>query len=71
MKNLENAILKVEGMSCGHCEKRVAQALMKLKGVRSASASAKDGEVKISYNSDKVSLEKMKEAILDSGYTPM
>ena len=40
-------LLKVEGMSCSHCENRVVKYVTGMDGVSSAVASAKDGTVTV------------------------
>ncbi|MCT4634375.1 MAG: cation transporter [Firmicutes bacterium] len=60
-----STVLKVEGMSCGHCENRVKNALEEL-GVEIIKVSASEDMVEI--NEKGVSLDKIKEAIEDVGY---
>ncbi len=55
--------IKVEGMSCQHCVKRVDNALKDVEGVVSAKVSL--GEVIVEGN---VSQETLKEIIEDAGY---
>ena len=55
--------VKIEGMSCQHCVKRVDNALKDLEGVISAKVSV--GEAVIDGN---VSEELVKETIEDAGY---
>ncbi|WP_040214789.1 heavy-metal-associated domain-containing protein [Clostridium polynesiense] len=57
------AKLIISGMSCGHCVKRVDNALKSLEGINSAEVSV--GEAVIEGN---VSIEQVKEAIDDAGY---
>jgi copper chaperone CopZ len=45
----ETQTLTVEGMTCGHCEKRVEQAVGQLAGVRKVKASHTGRSVEISY----------------------
>lgn len=71
MGKMESISMKVTGMSCAHCEKRVSTALLRLNGVKEASASAKEEEVKVTFDTDKAGIEQICEAILDCGYTPV
>ena len=64
---MENIILKVTGMSCAHCERAVTNALEDI-GVASVTASAKDNEVVVSFDPDKVSAEDIKNEIVEAGY---
>jgi copper chaperone len=71
MSKMESVSLKVTGMSCAHCEKRVSAAILKLPGVQSASASAKDAKVDVAFDAGKTGIVQIKEAISESGYTPI
>lgn len=57
--------VKIEGMSCGHCKMRVEKALNALEGVESAEVNLAEKSAEIKGN---VSLEKVAEAISDTGY---
>lgn len=58
--------LKVEGMTCGHCEKAVKGALEELQGVEKVDVHLDSGNVEVSHSG--VQEEKMKEAIEEQGY---
>lgn len=59
-------IIKIEGMSCGHCEGRVKIALEELGiDVIRVNASEKMAEIN---NINNVEIEKIKESIIDIGY---
>lgn len=60
--------LVIEGMMCPHCEARVKKALEKLDGVEKAVASFSDGSAAVTLSLD-VSLEKMKAAVEEAGYS--
>ncbi|MCL2557356.1 MAG: cation transporter [Treponema sp.] len=64
---MEKTSLKVGGMSCGHCEKAVVNALEDA-GVPGAVASAKEGRVNFEYDPGAVSLDDLKKAIVEAGY---
>ena len=61
MKEIE---LKIEGMTCEGCEKRIQNVLMDIDGVENAKASHIDKNVKITLNKD-VDINILKEAIED------
>ncbi|OEF99222.1 hypothetical protein BHF71_09530 [Vulcanibacillus modesticaldus] len=61
-------VIRVEGMTCGHCKMSVEGALKKLDGVASAVVSLEDKNVTVVFDENKVSFEQMKEAIEDQGY---
>ncbi|WP_029192712.1 cation transporter [Paenibacillus harenae] len=63
---MANTVLKVEGMTCGHCVSSVEKA------VKNAGASGKvdlaSKKVTVDYDETKVSLDAVKAAIEDQGY---
>ncbi|WP_028987956.1 cation transporter [Thermicanus aegyptius] len=63
---MQKVTLKVEGMSCGHCVNAVENALKQV-GAK-GSVDLANGTVTIEYDENKVSLEKLKQAIEDQGY---
>ena len=65
---MENVILNVSGMSCGHCVKAVEGSVGELAGVESVNVELEAGKVKVAYNPEKVKLETIKETIDDQGY---
>lgn len=64
----KTVIIEVEGMTCKGCASHIDETLKKLKGVISAEASYKDKNVKVVYNPNQITLEKIKKAINDIGY---
>ena len=58
-------------MTCDACETHIEVPLRKLEGVISADANYKDHNVTIVYDSAQITLEKIKEAILATGYELM
>ncbi|MBQ0140772.1 MAG: heavy-metal-associated domain-containing protein [Kurthia sp.] len=65
----EKIQLKVEGMSCGHCVKAVENGVGELNGVDSVNVTLADGLVDISYDANLVSVDAIKEQIVEEGYT--
>ena len=57
----------VEGMSCGHCVKRIENALKELEEVESVLVSLEDKKAEIVLK-EQVSDDKLKEVIEDAGY---
>lgn len=66
---IESASLTVTGMKCGGCETNVTTKLKTLEGVKSATASSKNKEVKVEFDAKKTSLKAIVQAITDIGYT--
>lgn len=62
----EGVTIRVEGMTCSHCEANVKKNLEALKGVRSVVANNQTNSVKIS--GDKFELNKIEETINSLGY---
>ncbi|PKH10342.1 copper chaperone CopZ [Planomicrobium sp. MB-3u-38] len=61
-------ILKVQGMSCGHCVSAVETGVGELEGVSSVTVDLKKGEVAVDYDTGKISLNEIQEAIEEQGY---
>jgi len=66
---MEKITLRVEGMSCGHCEAAVQNALRKLPGVGQATASHKKKEAVVEFDPALVSGARLAEAITEAGYS--
>ena len=66
---MEKSILKVEGMSCGHCVKAVSDALTELPGVENVEVDLKQATVSFAFEPADTPLEKVKSAITEAGYT--
>jgi len=65
---MEKTILNVEGMSCSHCENAIKKAVGELQGVNSVLVDLKEKTVTVEYDSGKLSLDDIKNAIEDQGY---
>ena len=63
-----DVVIKVNGMSRGHCEKAIKEAIEYFEGVKHIEVNLDKSEVKIDYNQDNVSLEEICDAIEDQGY---
>ncbi|NNV05085.1 MULTISPECIES: copper chaperone CopZ [Geobacillus] len=60
--------LQVQGMTCGHCQAAVTNALQALDGVSRVEVHLQEGTVDVEYDETKISVEKLKEAIEEQGY---
>ncbi|WP_226085193.1 copper chaperone CopZ [Mesobacillus sp. S13] len=65
---MEKTTLNVSGMTCGHCEKAVKNALMGVDGVSSVVVSLSEGKAEVEYDASKAEVSKMKSAVEDQGY---
>ncbi len=61
--------IEVHGMTCGHCQKSVADAISSLEGVESVDVDLESQSATVSFDSQKVSLEDIKAAIRKAGYS--
>ena len=65
---MEDVIIKIKGMTCEHCQKRVHDAITSLDGVTSASVDLEAGQATVSYDASKVDLEQIKQVVRDTDY---
>ena len=66
---IESVSLTVTGMKCGGCEANVTSKLKAIDGVLSVSASNKDNEVNVEFDTEKTGLEVIADIIVDAGFT--
>lgn len=59
----------VEGMSCGHCKNAVEKAVKALDGVSFAEVDLSAKQLTVEFDDDAVSMEQIKAAIEEEGYT--
>lgn len=60
--------LKIEGMHCEGCSKRLTKVLNNIEGVEEAEVSLEDKNAIIIYDEQKIGLDELKEYIEDSGF---
>jgi len=60
--------LKVQGMSCAECSKKVSTALLKIDGVKSADVSHTGKKAAVDFDATKVSRKDLEAAIEKAGY---
>jgi copper chaperone len=61
--------IKIEGMSCGHCEMAVRKELSRLDDVKVKTV--KIGEAVVEYDETKTDEQKIYNAIEEAGYKPV
>lgn len=66
---MEKAQLSIQGMTCGHCQMTVTKALKSVPGVADAQVDLQAGRALVTYDGSKASVEKLKAAVADAGYT--
>ena len=60
-------VLKIEGMSCGHCVRAVTEALTSVAGVESANVDLKSGVAKVQHAPETKPSE-LAAAVVEEGY---
>jgi copper chaperone CopZ len=60
--------LKVAGMTCGHCQKRVETALSQVPGVFAAVVDLHHGLAEVDYDDDTATIEELTAAVTQAGY---
>ena len=65
---METITLRVEGMSCGHCEIAVKDAVRSLPGIKKVKASRRKKEATVKYDPSQVTVEQIGKAIQEAGY---
>ena len=64
---MEKTILKIEGMHCSGCSTRLERVLNGIEGV-SAKVSLENKNANVEYDTQKVTLDQISEAIEDAGF---
>jgi len=65
---MQKTVLNVPGISCGHCEKAIKGAVNGIPEVKKVKVDIKKKTVFLEYDNDKISIDKIKNAIEDAGY---
>jgi copper chaperone len=66
---MDNQSLKVEGMSCQHCVRAVQGAVGALAGVDTVEVSLEKKLVTVAFDPSRVTIQAIKAAIEEQGYT--
>ena len=64
-------LVKIDGMTCESCEHALAGAAAKMKGVKSITASAEDGNAVVEYDLVKTDIDSVMKEIRKTGYRPV
>ncbi|NPV92828.1 MAG: heavy-metal-associated domain-containing protein [Firmicutes bacterium] len=65
---MEQTVLRVKGMTCGHCKMAVENSLKKISGVKDAVVDLKEATVKVAYEAGPVTRQNLVDAVNDAGY---
>lgn len=66
--NLKTLTIVVSGMSCRHCKKAVEEAVKKLAGVNDAKVDLESSLLTVTFDSRKLGLTELQNAIIGAGY---
>lgn len=66
---MEKIVLLVDGMSCGHCEIAIQDAVRKLPGIKKVKANKRKKEVAVEFDTASIAQEQIVDAINGTGYT--
>jgi copper chaperone CopZ len=67
----EQIEIDIHGMTCGFCVDSLQRNLGKLPDVESAEVSLKLKKIRVKTHGEKVDIERIKQTILDTGFTPV
>ncbi|WP_026674181.1 copper chaperone CopZ [Alkalihalobacterium bogoriense] len=65
---MSKAVIKVEGMSCGHCVATVEGGLAKINGIERALVNLENKEVTVEFDESKVKIPDIESNIEELGY---
>lgn len=65
---MEKLVLKVEGMSCSHCENAIKKAVGAIDGVSNVTVSLEEKTVTVEYDAASNIIDTIREEIEDQGY---
>ena len=66
---MTNITLAIQGMSCGHCVKRVQQVLAATPGVTKATVTLEPGQAKVEYDEAAATPALLAAAVTAAGYS--
>ena len=68
-ENVKTIEVGIEGMTCASCEEHITHSVYELNGVTKAITSYEKGNAFIAYDSSRVSMEDIRKAINNTGYS--
>ncbi len=60
--------IKIEGMSCEHCQMAVNKAISGVDGVSNVEVNLKDGQTTVDFDEGKTNTNVIKAAVVEAGY---
>jgi P-type Cu+ transporter len=67
--SIKERTLKINGMTCASCVRAVERSVNKLGGVKNARVNLTTEKLTVSYDESDLSLDQIKNAIKDAGYS--
>jgi copper chaperone CopZ len=67
-RGMTNVTLAIKGMSCGHCVKRVQQALAATPGVAKATVTLEPAQARVEFDDQAATPEQLAAAVTTAGY---
>jgi len=65
---MATTVLNVPDISCEHCERTITNALTPVEGVRTVQVDIPTRQVRVEYDADQVSVDRMKDVLLEEDY---
>lgn len=65
---IRTKVISTYGMHCSGCEETIETEIKKLNGIKSVKADHINKKVTVKYDDKKVTLDQIKQAIIDAGY---
>ena len=65
---VQEARIKISGMSCGHCKAAVEKALTNVQGVSRVDVLLEDGLAVVAFDPGRVNIEALKKEVEEAGY---
>lgn len=66
--NIKKEVYSIQGMTCSGCERTISRVVGNLEGVAEAKADLDSATVSVTYDPEKVSIEKIRSAVDGIGY---
>lgn len=66
---MATTVLKIKGMSCGHCVDAVKTALQNVPGVKNAEVDLENGRAAVDFDASKTTVDKLALAVEEEGYS--
>lgn len=65
---MQTAVLKINGMTCGHCAQTVRRALIGVRGVKEATVNLDAAQANVTFDPGQTTLTALREAVAEEGY---